>query len=171
MHFPWWYLTTDRPDVDRRDFGGPRVGFALCRRRRTVPGRRDDHAYRTGNRDYLAYLKRHASSSSSYGRLRRDHGRGIWWTIGLASPLATQVLIRTFVFAWATEYVFFIVEIVSAFIFYYYWDRLPAEGPHDRSSGSTASRPGQAWSSSPRSRPSCSTRATGRPTMTSGARS
>ena len=56
---------------------------------------------------------------------------GIWWTIGLASPLATQVLIRTFVFAWATEYVFFIAEIVSAFIFYYYWGRLPAEGPHD----------------------------------------
>jgi cytochrome bd-type quinol oxidase subunit 1 len=53
-------------------------------------------------------------------------GVAIWWTIGLASPLATQVLIRTFVFAWATEYVFFVVEIASAFIFYYYWGRLPA---------------------------------------------
>ena len=76
--------------------------------------------------------------------LGRDHRRGIWWTIGLASPLATRVLIRTFVFAWATEYIFFIVEIVSAFIFYYYWDRLPQK-IHTTSSGSTPSRPGRAW--------------------------
>jgi cytochrome bd ubiquinol oxidase subunit I len=50
---------------------------------------------------------------------------GIWWTIGLASPLATEVLIRTFVFGWATEYVMFVLEVASAFIFYYYWGRLP----------------------------------------------
>ena len=54
---------------------------------------------------------------------------GIWWTIGLASPLATEVLIRTFVFGWATEWVFFVVEITAAFIFYYYWGRL-AEKTH-----------------------------------------
>jgi mono/diheme cytochrome c family protein len=39
--------------------------------------------------------------------------------------LATRVLIRTFVFGWATEYVFFVAEIVSAFAFYYFWGRLP----------------------------------------------
>ena len=54
-------------------------------------------------------------------------GVGIWWTIGLTSPLATEVLIRTFVFGWATEWVFFVIELVSAFIFFYYWDRLPRE--------------------------------------------
>ena len=52
-------------------------------------------------------------------------GVGIWWTIGLASPLATRILLQTFVFAWAVEWVFFLLEIVSAFVFYYYWDRLP----------------------------------------------
>jgi cytochrome bd-type quinol oxidase subunit 1/mono/diheme cytochrome c family protein len=86
------------------------------------------YAYRTDNRAYLAYLKRHARFfvllTVVMGAIT---GVGIWWTIGLASPLATQVLIRTFVFAWATEYVFFIVEIASAFIFYYYWGRLPAK--------------------------------------------
>jgi cytochrome bd-type quinol oxidase subunit 1 len=56
-------------------------------------------------------------------------GVGIWWTIGLTSPLATEVLIRTFVFGWATEWVFFVVELVSAFIFLYYWGRL-AEKTH-----------------------------------------
>ena len=35
------------------------------------------------------------------------------------------MLIHTFVFGWAMEYVFFVIEIVAAFIFYYYWGRLP----------------------------------------------
>lgn len=51
-------------------------------------------------------------------------GLGIWWSIGLTSPETTQALINIFVFAWATEWVFFVLEIVSAFCFYYLWDKL-----------------------------------------------
>jgi mono/diheme cytochrome c family protein len=51
-------------------------------------------------------------------------GVGIWWTIALASPLATETLIRTFVFGWAIEWVAFVVELTAAFIFYYCWNRL-----------------------------------------------
>ncbi|NQT39652.1 MAG: cytochrome ubiquinol oxidase subunit I, partial [Planctomycetes bacterium] len=84
------------------------------------------HAYRTANREYLAYLKRHARFflllTVVFGAVT---GVGIWFTIGLASPLATEMLIRTFVFGWAIEWVFFLVEVVSIFFFYYYWDRLP----------------------------------------------
>lgn len=83
------------------------------------------HAYRTNNREYLAYLRDHAwffiLITVVYGAIT---GVGIWWTIGLASPLATETLIHTFVFGWAMEYVFFVLEIVSAFIFFYYWGRL-----------------------------------------------
>ena len=83
------------------------------------------YAYSTGNRDYLAYLKNHAwffiLLTVVYGAIT---GVGIWWTIGLASPLATEALIHIFVFGWAMEYVFFILEIASAFIFFYCWDRL-----------------------------------------------
>jgi cytochrome bd-type quinol oxidase subunit 1 len=83
------------------------------------------YAYRSGNAAYLDYLRRHARFfvvlTVVYGAVT---GVGIWWTIGLASPLATQVLIHTFLFAWATEYVFFVLEVVSAFAFYYYWGRL-----------------------------------------------
>jgi cytochrome bd-type quinol oxidase subunit 1 len=90
------------------------------------------YAYRTGNRSYLAYLKDHAwffiLITVVYGAIT---GVGIWWTIGLASPLATETLIHTFVFGWAMEYVFFILEVVSAFIFYYYWGRLEAR-THER---------------------------------------
>jgi cytochrome bd-type quinol oxidase subunit 1 len=84
------------------------------------------HAYRTRDRDYLDYLKRHARFfillTVVFGAIT---GVGIWWTIGLASPLATEVLIRTFVFGFAAEWVFFLIEMTAAFIFYYYWDRLP----------------------------------------------
>jgi cytochrome bd ubiquinol oxidase subunit I len=84
------------------------------------------HAHRQGDQEYLAYLKRHTRFfvllTVVFGAIT---GVGIWWTIGLASPLATGVLIRTFVFGWAMEYVFFVLELTAAFIFYYYWDRLP----------------------------------------------
>ncbi|MDD2337138.1 MAG: c-type cytochrome [Geobacteraceae bacterium] len=46
-------------------------------------------------------------------------GVGIWFIISLVNPSATSVLIHTFVFGWATEWVFFLVEIVAIFVFYY----------------------------------------------------
>ena len=127
MHFPWWYVNElTAPmliaivSVVHVLVSHYAVGGGLFLAVETA------HAYRTANRDYLAYLKQHAKFfillTVAFGAIT---GVGIWWTIGLASPLATQVLIRTFVFAWATEYVCFIVEIVSGFVFYYYWGRLP----------------------------------------------
>jgi cytochrome bd-type quinol oxidase subunit 1/mono/diheme cytochrome c family protein len=84
------------------------------------------HAHRHNDRAYLDYLKGHATFfvllTVAFGAIT---GVGIWWTIGLASPLATETLIRTFVFGWAMEWVAFFVEITAAFIFYYYWNRLP----------------------------------------------
>jgi cytochrome bd-type quinol oxidase subunit 1 len=82
-------------------------------------------AYRTGNREYLSYLRDHTwffvLITVVYGALT---GVGIWWTIGLASPLATEELIHVFMLGWAMEYVMFLVEIVSAFVFFYYWGKL-----------------------------------------------
>ena len=52
-------------------------------------------------------------------------GVGIWFTIGLISPEATSALIRTFVWVWAIEWVFFLVEIVSLLVYVYGWDVLP----------------------------------------------
>jgi mono/diheme cytochrome c family protein/cytochrome bd-type quinol oxidase subunit 1 len=53
-------------------------------------------------------------------------GVGIWFTIGLVSPEATSMLIHTFVWAWAIEWVFFFVEIAAAILYYKTWDSLPA---------------------------------------------
>lgn len=129
MHYPWWhvpFLTSPmliaviavlHVVVSHYAVGG---GLFLAVETR--------HAYRTGHRQYLDYLRQHAwffiLVTVVYGAIT---GVGIWWTIGLASPLATELLIHTFVFGWAMEYVFFVLEIVSAFIFFYWWGRLDAQ--------------------------------------------
>jgi cytochrome d ubiquinol oxidase subunit I len=126
MHYPWWYVPQATAPmlialiavvhvlVSHYAVGG---GLFLAIE--------TGYAYRSGDQDYLGYLRRHARFfillTVVFGAIT---GVGIWWTIGLASPLATEVLIRTFVFGWAMEYVFFIVEIASAFIFYYFWGRM-----------------------------------------------
>ncbi len=126
MHYPWWYvpfltapmliagISVVHVHVSHYAVGG---GLFLALE--------TQHAYRTKNKAYLEYLRSHAwffiLLTVVFGAIT---GVGIWWTIGLASPLATELLIHTFVFGWAMEYVFFVLEIVSAFIFYYYWGRL-----------------------------------------------
>ena len=51
-------------------------------------------------------------------------GVGIWLTIGLVQPRATSALVTTFVWAWATEWTFFAVEIAAAMVYSCGWDRL-----------------------------------------------
>jgi len=51
-------------------------------------------------------------------------GVGIWFIIGLVNPTATEALIHNFVWGWATEWCFFIIEILSAIIYFYGWERL-----------------------------------------------
>src|SRR5512139_1203060 len=51
-------------------------------------------------------------------------GVGIWFTIALVQPQATSALVTTFVWAWATEWVFFAAEIAAAMVYYHGWDRL-----------------------------------------------
>lgn len=46
-------------------------------------------------------------------------GVGIWVIISLISPQATSLLVHRFVYAWATEWVFFLGEIVALLYFYY----------------------------------------------------
>ena len=83
-------------------------------------------AIKKKQRQYREYWRRHAGFflvlSLVFGGVT---GVGVWWTIGLASPTATEQLIRIFVFGWAIEWVFFVVEIAALFVFYYCWHKLP----------------------------------------------
>lgn len=51
-------------------------------------------------------------------------GVGIWFIIALVNPAATSALIHSFVFAWAIEWVFFLVEISALLIYHYRFDML-----------------------------------------------
>jgi cytochrome bd-type quinol oxidase subunit 1 len=53
-------------------------------------------------------------------------GVGIWFAIGLTQPEATSTLIHNFVFGWAIEWVFFLVELATAAVYYYTWNRIDA---------------------------------------------
>src|SRR3989304_5341338 len=126
MHYPWWYvpfLTSPMLialiAVIHVYVSMYAVGGGLFLAVETT------YAYRTANSRYLAYLKDHTwffiLLTVVFGAIT---GVGIWWTIGLASPLATETLIHAFVFGWAIAGVIFVLEVVSAFIFFYYWGRL-----------------------------------------------
>lgn len=51
-------------------------------------------------------------------------GVGIWFVIGLVQPAATSALIHTFVWGWAIEWAFFLLEVVTALAWYATWDRI-----------------------------------------------
>jgi len=82
-------------------------------------------ARRTGDLALLAHVRRlsafFAPTTLVVGALT---GVGIWFVIGLLSPTATGVLIRTFVWGWAIEWTFFLVEILAAILYAKGWDRL-----------------------------------------------
>lgn len=51
-------------------------------------------------------------------------GVGIWFIISVLAPAATSSLIHIFVWGWATEWVFFIGEIVALLIYHYSFQRM-----------------------------------------------
>lgn len=54
-------------------------------------------------------------------------GVGIWFAIGLTHPEATSTLIHNFVFGWAMEWVFFVVELTTIAVYYYTWNRIDSK--------------------------------------------
>jgi cytochrome bd-type quinol oxidase subunit 1 len=75
-----------------------------------------------------AWLKQIAKHSKFFllltGVFGTVSGVGIWFAIGLTHPEATSTLIHNFVFGWAMEWVFFLVELATVAVYYYTWDRI-----------------------------------------------
>jgi mono/diheme cytochrome c family protein len=82
-------------------------------------------ARRNNDLALLSWLKAHTKFfvlvTVVYGAVS---GVGIWFTIGLISPMATSNLIHIYVWGWAIEWVFFFVEITAALLYLYGWDKL-----------------------------------------------
>lgn len=82
-------------------------------------------AYRENSAAMLDYVKKHSKFFLLLTLvLGAVSGVGIWFTIGLVHPSATSSLIHTFVWGWAIEWVFFIVEISSIIIYVAMWDKM-----------------------------------------------
>lgn len=88
----------------------------------------EQKARREQRADWLEVIRKHSGFflilTSVFGAVS---GVGIWFSIGLASPESTSALIHNFVFGWAMEWCFFIVEIATAIVYYYTWDRVDAK--------------------------------------------
>lgn len=82
-------------------------------------------AQRENREDWMRVLRGHAKFflilTGVFGAVS---GVGIWFAIGLANPEATSTLIHNFVFGWAIEWVFFLVELTAAAVYYYTWGRV-----------------------------------------------
>ncbi len=82
-------------------------------------------AARRGDAAWLAFVRRQSLVlvllATVLGALT---GVGIWFTIGLVHPAATAALIHNFVWGWAIEWVFFIVEMAAALLYVATWDRV-----------------------------------------------
>ena len=85
-------------------------------------------ALREHREDWKVQLRKHARFfmilTAVFGTVS---GVGIWFAIGLAQPEATSTLIHNFVFGWAMEWVFFLLELTTIGVYYYTWDRIPDE--------------------------------------------
>ena len=85
-------------------------------------------ARRENRADWLEIIRRHSHFflilTSAFGTVS---GVGIWFSIGLASPQSTSALIHNFVFGWAMEWCFFLVEIATILVYYSTWDRVDAK--------------------------------------------
>lgn len=81
---------------------------------------------REGREDWMPVLMKHSRFflvlTSVFGAVS---GVGIWFSIGLVQPEATSTLIHNFVFGWAIEWVFFVIELAAAAVYYYTWNRIP----------------------------------------------
>jgi cytochrome bd-type quinol oxidase subunit 1 len=80
---------------------------------------------RTIAESWMAQLVRHSKFflilTGVFGTVS---GVGIWFAIGLAHPEATSTLIHNFVFGWAIEWVFFMIELTTIAVYYYTWNRI-----------------------------------------------
>ncbi|WP_291326050.1 cytochrome ubiquinol oxidase subunit I [Desulfovibrio sp. UCD-KL4C] len=82
-------------------------------------------AYRTGSEELLGYVKKHSKFflllTMVFGGVS---GVALWFSMALLSPQGALVLVTEFVFAWATEWVWFVGEIVALLIYFYSWHKM-----------------------------------------------
>lgn len=77
-------------------------------------------AYQQNKPEYLDYIKKYGLFLLVFSYvLGSITGPGIWYSTTVASPRGISALIHSFVWKWATEWVFFVIEVVGVYMVVY----------------------------------------------------
>ena len=77
-------------------------------------------AYREDRPELLDYVKRYGLFLLVFSYVVGSiTGPGIWYSTTVASPRGISALIHSFVWKWATEWVFFVIEVVGVYMIVY----------------------------------------------------
>jgi len=82
-------------------------------------------AYKEDRPDLYDYMKRYGMFLLIFSYVIGSiTGPGIWYTATAASPRGISALIHNFVWVWATEWVFFIYEVIGVFALVYFINKI-----------------------------------------------
>ncbi len=82
-------------------------------------------ANREGDADTLAFLRKYSLTvlliPYVVGTIT---GVGIWFVTSVVNPRALSTMIHLFVWAWAAEWVMFLVDVTAIYLYFYTWGRI-----------------------------------------------
>ncbi|QOG11826.1 c-type cytochrome [Arcobacter sp. FWKO B] len=82
-------------------------------------------AYSEDRSDLYPYMKKYGMFLLIFSYVIGSiTGPGIWYTATAASPRGISALIHNFVWVWATEWVFFVYEVIGVFVLVYFIDKI-----------------------------------------------
>jgi cytochrome c553 len=81
--------------------------------------------YKENTTQYLPYMKKYGMFLLIFSYVIGSiTGPGIWYTATAASPRGISALIHNFVWVWATEWVFFVYEVIGVFAVVYFINKV-----------------------------------------------
>ncbi|PUE39751.1 c-type cytochrome [Limnohabitans sp. Bal53] len=84
-----------------------------------------NHAHRHNKPELLEFIRRYGLFLLVFSYvLGSITGPGIWFATTVASPRGISALIHSFVWMWATEWVFFVIEVVGVYMLVYLAGRI-----------------------------------------------
>ena len=79
-----------------------------------------NYAVRHNRPEYLTFIRRYGLFLLIFSYvLGSVTGPGIWFSATVASPRGISALIHSFVWLWATEWVFFVIEVIGVYLLVY----------------------------------------------------
>lgn len=84
-----------------------------------------NHAHRHHKPELLEFIRRYGMFLLVFSYvLGSITGPGIWYSTTVASPRGISALIHSFVWMWATEWVFFVIEVAGVYMLVYLADKV-----------------------------------------------